>query len=102
LAEISSHLAQLRSLPSLHTLVLPATCAEREVDAEAVYGLTTLIKLVLGEVRHEHGVPVDDGGEWVLDLSRLTTLLSRPCVVYHSDGRASAGCEARPAGPHTS
>jgi hypothetical protein len=39
-----------------------------------VYGLTTLTKLTLGEMRHEDGVPVEDGGEWVLDLSRLTTL----------------------------
>jgi hypothetical protein len=41
----SAVLAELRSVPSLRTLYLPASCAERAVDAEAVYGLTTLTTL---------------------------------------------------------
>ena len=43
--DLSSNLAELRSLPSLRTLLLPATCAEREADTEALYGLTTLTGL---------------------------------------------------------
>jgi hypothetical protein len=68
-------LAELRSMPSLRSLTLPASCAERAVDAEAVYGLTTLTTLRFcseEDEDHEH-VWV---GEWVLDLSRLTTLNS--------------------------
>jgi len=75
-ADISSNLVELRSLPSLHTLTLPASCAERAADAEAVYGLTTLTELNFYKLR-EHDVDdelVGEAGEWVLDLSRLTTL----------------------------
>jgi hypothetical protein len=73
----SSNLVELRSLPSLRTLGLPASCTERAVDAEAVYGLTTVTTLEFQEMRdmdYEQGV--EGAGEWVLDLSRLTTLTS--------------------------
>jgi F-box/leucine-rich repeat protein 14 len=70
----SGVLAELRSLPSLRNLKLPARCAESAVDAEAVCGLTTLTTLRLCAF-DEHGVLVE-AGEWVLDLSRLTTLNS--------------------------
>jgi hypothetical protein len=40
--DISITLVELRRMPSLRTLVLPASCTERAADAEAVYGLTTL------------------------------------------------------------
>jgi hypothetical protein len=72
--DISSTLVELRRLPSLRTLELPASCTERAEDAEAVYGLTTVTTLVFWESR----VPdlVEGAGEWVLDLSRLTTLTS--------------------------
>jgi hypothetical protein len=43
--DVSSVLAELGSMPSLRSLTLPASCAERAVDAEAVYGLTTLTTL---------------------------------------------------------
>jgi hypothetical protein len=38
-------LVELQIMPSLRSLSLPASCAESTVDAEAVYGLTTLTKL---------------------------------------------------------
>jgi cell division protein ZapA (FtsZ GTPase activity inhibitor) len=66
LEDNSGVLAELGSMPSLRSLELPASCAERAVDAEAVYGLTTLTT-----VRFDRNGVVD---EWVLDLSRLTTL----------------------------
>jgi hypothetical protein len=44
------------------------------VDAEAVHGLTTLTKLKFYGETGEDGLPVEQAGEWVLDLSRLTTL----------------------------
>jgi hypothetical protein len=66
--DASRVLAGLRSLPSLRSLKLPASCAERAVDAEAVCGLTFCAEL------DEYGDPVEEAGEWVLDLSRLTTL----------------------------
>jgi hypothetical protein len=70
----SAVLAELRSMPSLRSLTLPASCAERAVDAEAAYGLTTLTTLgFVGEV-DEDGMYVEQAGEWVLDLRRLTTL----------------------------
>ena len=70
---ISSCLTELRSMPSLHTLKLPASCAERAADAEAVYGLTTVTKLsIRGPRMHYKGDT--HPGEWVLDLSRLTML----------------------------
>jgi hypothetical protein len=65
--DVSGVLAELRSMPSLRTLTLPEGCAARAVDAEAVCGLTTLTTLRFY---------VELGGDWVLDLSRLTTLTS--------------------------
>ena len=79
-ADISSNLVELRSLPSLHTLMLPASCTARAVDAEAVYGLTALKALEIWELRETDlydrtGELMRPLGEWVLDLSRLTTTL---------------------------
>jgi hypothetical protein len=66
-------LVELGGVPSLRSLLLPASCAERAVDAEAVCGLTTLTTLsFLGEVHEDTGEPLG-AGEWVLDLSRLKT-----------------------------
>jgi hypothetical protein len=70
----SAVLAELRSMPSLRTLWLPASCAERAVDAEAVCGLTTLTTLDFDGEVDELNIYVEQAGEWVLDLSRLTTL----------------------------
>jgi hypothetical protein len=67
-------LAELASMPSLRSLTLPASCAESAVDAEAVCGLTTLTTLRFFVELDEDDVPVEEVGEWVLDLSRLTTL----------------------------
>jgi hypothetical protein len=53
-------------MPSLRRLELLLSCAERAVDAEAMYGLTTLTTLRV----------IEDITEWVLDFSRLTTLTS--------------------------
>jgi hypothetical protein len=64
--DVSGVLAELGSMPSLRSLELPSSCAQRAVDAEAVCGLTTLTTLCFDR----NGVV----GEWVLDLSRLTTL----------------------------
>jgi hypothetical protein len=66
-------LAELRSMPSLCSLTLPASCAERAVDAEAVYGLTTLTTLRFSAEYDEDG-DIVEVGEWVLDLNRLMTL----------------------------
>jgi hypothetical protein len=71
---VSGVLAELRSMPSLRILWLPASCAERAVDAEAVCGLTTLTTLSFDAETGEDGMYVEQAGEWVLDLSRLTTL----------------------------
>jgi F-box/leucine-rich repeat protein 14 len=65
-------LPELRSMPSLRSLVLPASCAERAVDAEALCGLTTVTTLSFCVEFDEDGEQVE--GEWVLDLSRLPTL----------------------------
>jgi hypothetical protein len=76
---VCGDLAGLRSMPSLRSLSLPASCAERAVDAEAVHGLTTLTTLrfcELREVYDEYGEYVVVG-EWVLDLSRLK-MIARP------------------------
>jgi hypothetical protein len=70
----SGVLAELQRMPSLRTLVLPASCAERAVDAEAVCGLTTLTTLRFRANINDAGVYVEEAGEWVLDFSRLTTL----------------------------
>jgi hypothetical protein len=68
-------LPELRSMPSLRSLVLPASCAERAVDAEALCGLTTVTTLSFCTEYDEDGEEVAVG-EWVLDLSRLPTLTS--------------------------
>jgi hypothetical protein len=68
-------LPELRSMPSLRSLVLPASCAERAVDAEALCGLTTVTTLRFCPEYDEDGEEVE-AGEWVLDLSRLPTLTS--------------------------
>jgi hypothetical protein len=51
--DVSSVLAELASMPSLRSLVLPSSCAERAVDAEAVCGLTTLTTLRFEDLREE-------------------------------------------------
>jgi hypothetical protein len=73
-------LPELRSMPSLRSLVLPASSAERAVDAEALCGLTTVTTLCLcPEYDEDHEMV--EAGEWVLDLSRLPTLISTSGVV---------------------
>ena len=76
--DVSGVLAELRSMPSLRWLKLPASCAERAVDAEAVCGLTTLTTLRFEGVceydEYNECEKVGEVGEWVLDLSTLTTL----------------------------
>jgi hypothetical protein len=73
--DVSGVLAELESM-SLRSLKLPASCAGRAVDAEAVCGLTTLTTLRFEDVLEydEDGEPVEEVGEWVLDMSRLPTL----------------------------
>jgi hypothetical protein len=65
--DVSAVLPELRSTPSLRSLELPASCAERAVDAEAVCGLATLTTLRFREVREEYaedtGEPVEAVGE---------------------------------------
>ena len=92
---IYEQLTELRSMPSLHTLHLPASCTERAADrrrvwrdaealyepadAEALYGLTTVTTLSFHEmrdIRDEDGAFEDPAGQWVLNLSRLTALTS--------------------------
>ena len=76
-ADVSAVLAELESMPCLRSLVLPASCAERAVDAEAVCAITTLTTL------HFNGLVVNEEAEWVLDLSRLpmvTTLNLEDCA----------------------
>jgi hypothetical protein len=66
-------LAELASISCLRSLKLPARCAERAVDAEAVCGLTALTTLRFwGEIGKDDDTYLV--GEWVLDLSRLTSL----------------------------
>jgi hypothetical protein len=67
-------LAELGSMPSLRSLKLPARCAERAVDAEAVCGLTTLTTLRFWGEIGEDDETTEEVAEWVLDLSRLTSL----------------------------
>jgi hypothetical protein len=75
--DISSILVELRSMPCLRTLELPASCTERAADAEAVYGLTTVTTLKFQDDDGDVVIRIPEGaGEWVLDLSRLTTLTS--------------------------
>jgi Leucine-rich repeat (LRR) protein len=62
---VSGVLLELQSMPCLRSLELPSSCAERAVDAEAVCAITTLTTLRF------RGLSVN---EWVLDMSRLTTL----------------------------
>jgi hypothetical protein len=70
---VSSVLVELQSMPCLRSLSLPSSCAGRAVDAEAVCAITTLTTL-----RFE-GLVVN---EWVLDLSRLTTLTTLHLLSY--------------------
>ena len=49
--DVSGVLADLGSMPSLRSLSLPPSCAARAVDAEAVYGLTTLTELCFYDLR---------------------------------------------------
>ena len=89
---VSGQLAELRSMPSLRVLALPASCTEREADAEAVYA-PTLDTLFIER-------PVEHAGEWKLDLSRLTSLYKLDldgCSTIVTD--ASAGGEP-PDRPH--
>jgi hypothetical protein len=74
--DVSSVLAELESMPSLRSLSLPSSCAERAVDAEAMYGLTTLTTLRIRIEIDEYGDPAElaEVEEWVLDLSRLPSL----------------------------
>jgi hypothetical protein len=88
--DFSSPLVELVSLPSLRSLSLPSSYAASAVAAEAIYGVTTLTTLYLvGMGDDDEGTPPDEEGnynahlfekremyldEWVLDLSRLTTL----------------------------
>jgi hypothetical protein len=62
---VSGVMVELQSMPCLRSLTLPSSCAGRAVDAEAVCAIITLTTLRL------HGSCVN---EWLLDLSRLTTL----------------------------
>jgi hypothetical protein len=73
--DISRNLVELRSMPSLRTLVLPASCTGRAADSEAVYGLTTLTKLSICYGWWDDDIE-EGASEWALDLSRLTTLTS--------------------------
>jgi hypothetical protein len=66
--------AELKSMPCLRSLQLPATCAARAVDAEAVCGLTTLTMLGLYDLLSPGNGHGEGPGKWILDLSRLTTL----------------------------
>jgi len=92
---ISSNLVELRSLPSLHTLTLPASCTERAEDAEALYGLSTLTELSFVEKRiDDDGEPMVDEFNWVLDLSRMTVLSALHfdyCATF-TDDRMLAMC----------
>ena len=78
-------LPELRSMPSLRSLVLPASCAERAVDAEALCGLTTVTTLSFCPEYDEDGEQVV--GEWVLDLSRLPTRTSLHLGLWRCDGQ---------------
>jgi hypothetical protein len=65
---VSGVMVELASMPCLRSLSLPSSCAGRAVDAEAVCAITTLTTLRF------NGLGINVVGEWVLDLSRLTTL----------------------------
>ena len=73
--DVSSVLGELGSMPSLRMLELPAICAERAVDAEAVCGLTTLTTLGLWGEADDYDQAMEEA-DWVLDLSRLKSLTS--------------------------
>jgi hypothetical protein len=83
----SGVLVELRSMPSLRTLKLPAICAESTVDAEAVCGLTTLTTLQLRDTAEydNAGNRMQDEPRWMLDLSRLTSTLTT--LDLHIGGR---------------
>ena len=63
-------------MPTLRSLELPAICAERKADAEALYGLTTLVTLKFCKPSSMMDGSMMDLYDWVLDLSRMTTLTS--------------------------
>jgi hypothetical protein len=65
---VSGVMVELQSMPCLRSLWLPSIYAGRAVDAEAVCAITTLTTLRFNRWR------VVGVGEWVLDMSRLTTL----------------------------
>ena len=65
---VSGVMVELQSMPCLRSLSLRSSCAERAVDAEAVCAITTLTTLRFD------GLGVNEEAEWMLDLSRLTTL----------------------------
>jgi Leucine-rich repeat (LRR) protein len=65
---VSGVMVGLESMPCLRSLTLPSSCAGRAVDAEAVCAITTLTTL------HIWGWGVNEVGEWMLDMSMLTTL----------------------------
>ena len=73
--DVSGVLAELASMPSLRSMVLPASCAVRAVDAAAMCAITTLTTLRFVKVFDVDGFPMEVG-EWVLDFSRLPTLTS--------------------------
>jgi hypothetical protein len=77
--DVSGVLAELEGMPSLRSLVLPASCAKSAVDAEALCGLTTLTTLRFEAPEEEYDEDdelVEEVGEWVLDFRRLPTLTS--------------------------
>jgi hypothetical protein len=72
--DVSGVLAELQSMPLLRSLSLPSSCAQRAVDAEALCGLTALTTLRFRVEYDGNGARVEEEGESLLDLSRLTSL----------------------------
>jgi hypothetical protein len=62
----------------------------RAVAAGAVCGLTTLTTLRFYVERDEDGEPMEEAGEWMLDLGRLTTLqtMTLTSESIHSTGQS--------------
>ena len=89
-------LVEMRAMPSLRTLEIPASSTTSAVDAEALYGLTTLTTLSVNaeEMYDDEGdtILADAAGEWVLDLSKLaTTLTSLDLKHTHLTAEAAQG-----------
>jgi len=89
-------LVELSAMPSLRTLEIPASSTTSAVDAEALYGLTTLTTLSVNaeEMYDDEGETIlaDAAGEWVLDLSKLaTTLTSLDLKHTHLTAEAAQG-----------